>query len=694
MATFTVMNTNDSGAGSLRQAISDAATAAGADSIIFDASLMGGTITLSSGELAIAGAGKVTISGDINGDGGADITISGNSSSGILNVAGGSQVALTALNFTAAQATASSASVPYSGAVVNAGTLSITTCNFINNTATGFAEAELYGASVGSAIFNGSGATLTVTETAFSSGTATAAAGGTGAPAGWGGNAGAILNFGTLALAHVLFENNTSSAGNGGSTAGGFTFQGGAGGSAAGAVFNTGTVSGTFLATGNTAIAGSGGGGSPPGTAGNANNAVLNAGTGTNTASGGDHLGTMAADSKLDLGQNSYYYGLSGDDTIMGGPGSHLYGGAGNDTLTSNGSGVTLEGGKGDDIYIVQGASDIIIEKAGDFNDRVQALASFALAADDSIEFMTTVNATDTTAINLTGNASVQSITGNAGNNVLDGGVDNLEDDLVGLGGNDTYVLHNSLMDNVVDLEGIDTITSTISRDLGNHQAIEKLVLLGKAAIDGFGNGLKNTITGNGAVNHLSGGLGADKLFGMAGNDVLQGNAGMDALDGGAGQDRASFSDEKVSVVVTLKDNGAAVNATLGGIKGDSLKNIENLSGGSTGDKLTGNSSANALTGNGGSDVLNGKSGNDTLTGGAGNDVFRFDVLHFGADKVTDFSDGHDRLSFGTSVASHFSEFAISANNTTTVTVHHGVDKIVLHSAVAIHLSAADFLFA
>jgi hypothetical protein len=49
-ATITVLNTNDSGAGSLRQAISDSSSG---DTINFDSSLNGQTITLTSGELLI-----------------------------------------------------------------------------------------------------------------------------------------------------------------------------------------------------------------------------------------------------------------------------------------------------------------------------------------------------------------------------------------------------------------------------------------------------------------------------------------------------------------------------------------------------------------------------------------------------------------------------------------------------------------
>ncbi len=64
MLTFLVTNTNDSGAGSLRQAILDANAAAGADTIDFDTAGVFATpqtITLTSGTLVISG--DLTING-------------------------------------------------------------------------------------------------------------------------------------------------------------------------------------------------------------------------------------------------------------------------------------------------------------------------------------------------------------------------------------------------------------------------------------------------------------------------------------------------------------------------------------------------------------------------------------------------------------------------------------------------------
>lgn len=67
LSTFTVMNTNDSGAGSLRQAVLDANAASGADIVEFDASLQNSTIALTSGFIQITDA--LTIRGvDANGN--------------------------------------------------------------------------------------------------------------------------------------------------------------------------------------------------------------------------------------------------------------------------------------------------------------------------------------------------------------------------------------------------------------------------------------------------------------------------------------------------------------------------------------------------------------------------------------------------------------------------------------------------
>src|SRR5262249_25418938 len=83
-ATITVMNTNDSGAASLRQALADANDA---DSINFDAALSG-TITLTSGELLVNDS--ITISAP----GGSILAVDGNVSSRVFRIASSNPVTI------------------------------------------------------------------------------------------------------------------------------------------------------------------------------------------------------------------------------------------------------------------------------------------------------------------------------------------------------------------------------------------------------------------------------------------------------------------------------------------------------------------------------------------------------------------------------------------------------------------------
>jgi Ca2+-binding RTX toxin-like protein len=125
--------------------------------------------------------------------------------------------------------------------------------------------------------------------------------------------------------------------------------------------------------------------------------------------------------------------GSSGADHLEGdGFANILIGNAGNDTLDGGAGADRLEGGAVDDAYLVDDASDLVIEAAGGGADSIRTAVSYAIAGDSEIEVLTALGSA---SIALTGNGSANTLTGNAGANVLHGGGG--RDRLFGGAGND-----------------------------------------------------------------------------------------------------------------------------------------------------------------------------------------------------------------------------------------------------------------
>lgn len=146
-----------------------------------------------------------------------------------------------------------------------------------------------------------------------------------------------------------------------------------------------------------------------------------------------------------------------------------------------------------------------------------------------------------------------------------------------------------------------------------------------------YGGSAGDRLEGDQYNNLFKGKAGADVLLGGDGNDTLNGGTGKDIMDGGAGRDLADYSDRSGAVVVTL-NGSTTVTVSVGGKAEDSIKNIEDVTGGTGADKLTGDSKANKLIGGTGADTLIGGAGDDFLldydkgvwTGGTGKDIFQF----------------------------------------------------------------------
>ena len=130
-------------------------------------------------------------------------------------------------------------------------------------------------------------------------------------------------------------------------------------------------------------------------------------------------------------------------------------------------------------------------------------------------------------------------------------------------------------------------------------------------------------ILGGDGDDQLYGELGRDRLDGGAGNDQLrgddygQGAVSADVLLGGTGRDSVSYNTYRVPVSVNLdgraNDGKAGEKDTVGA-------DVEDIEGGSAGDRLIGSTANNYLQGWSGSDVLYGGAGDDVLEDGLGRD--------------------------------------------------------------------------
>ncbi|HEY8617024.1 type I secretion C-terminal target domain-containing protein [Phenylobacterium sp.] len=79
----------------------------------------------------------------------------------------------------------------------------------------------------------------------------------------------------------------------------------------------------------------------------------------------------------------------------------------------------------------------------------------------------------------------------------------------------------------------------------------------------------------------------------------------------------------------------------------------QSITGNNLGNVLTSNDYGSTLNGGAGADTLVGGRSQDVLTGGAGADVFKFNVLPWGAGRVSDFTTGADRLDLSAIFQAH-----------------------------------------
>ncbi|MGM9489868.1 beta strand repeat-containing protein [Ideonella sp. YS5] len=260
--------------------------------------------------------------------------------------------------------------------------------------------------------------------------------------------------------------------------------------------------------------------------------------------------------------------GTGNPDILVGRPGANeVEGGQGNDVL-DGANGVVMRGNAGNDLYIVEAASDKVSELSGEGTDRVASYVNYTLTG--NVENLLLRGG----ALNGTGNSKANSIVGNDNANTLSGlgGNDSLDgatgaDTMIGGLGNDTSVVDNA-GDVVTEAagEGTDVIQSSVTRVLDAN--VENLTLTGSAAIDGTGNSLNNILLGNAGNNILDGDLGSDQLTGGAGGDTF-GFGSLVGLDSVADFDAAADTVRISMAGIPIGDGDTVVeNGTTRGAPG------------------------------------------------------------------------------------------------------------------------------
>lgn len=401
---------------------------------------------------------------------------------------------------------------------------------------------------------------------------------------------------------------------------------------------------------------------------------------GTGSISGIERLtasisGTLDND-VINLGATYDYatemHGLSGNDTLIGGAAAdtlfgedgadYLIGADGDDQLDGGlGQTNTLQGGLGNDTYIINIAGDSIIEFADEGYDEVRTtLTAYVLGSNvDYLRF------SGSGAVVGIGNALDNRIVGGAGADQLFGmdGGDILygydpdtgagfgaANTLIGGAGNDYYYVDGVGDSTIEAVDGGSDIVITYASAYALQANIEGLNFFGSGNFTGVGNDLGNSIRG---------GSFADVLIGLAGDDSLDdgGFFQADTMIGGTGNDSYRVSNSGASIIELAGEGYDTVYLdTIYVMTFIMPANVEEVfASGGVGYAVTviGNDLNNQIYGGSAGGALYGMGGNDQLTsfptggvftlfGGTGNDYY--EVSNIATSVIEYAGEGTDQI--------------------------------------------------
>ncbi len=309
---------------------------------------------------------------------------------------------------------------------------------------------------------------------------------------------------------------------------------------------------------------------------GNGGNDVLDGGLGADTLFGAGGNDVLIAGTG-DVSRNTLY-GQGGNDLLLGGDGPDLLlgggdndtinGGAGDDDINDLGGMNLIDGGAGNDHFIILAArpGDVSMVTGGAGRDSYQFLSYSNLSTDRELiirdfaagpngDFFTMsdllhLQAQGSAAGNPFGTLGLLRLVQDGADTLLQWDADGPASKLAGW----ATIAH---LKNVVAT----TLTADNFEPGFRPDGVQPGIKLAASALD-------TLLAGQGGDDVLQGGLGADSLIGGSGNDTL---------DGGAGVDSALYSTARNDFNITTTANGFQVSDKTGVAGVDSLSHIEEL---------------------------------------------------------------------------------------------------------------------
>lgn len=344
---------------------------------------------------------------------------------------------------------------------------------------------------------------------------------------------------------------------------------------------------------------------------GGADNDILLGGDGNDTLDGGEGIDSLDGGS----GQDILHAGGGSDFLAAGSGNSVLFGDEGDDRLDSGGyngfGNAVLEGGAGNDTYMVDSVADTVIEAADEGTDSIFASSlsgSISYTLSENVENISWANA-GAGALTFIGNDLDNTLSGDKGF-TLDGRGGN--DALNGFNGGTTFIFApGGGQDTVRSFDGA-SLDFLVPDTLQLQDVLPSDVTVVRN-VDNV------VISRNGTTDQVT----IQSFFTF--NGFNPGNTFPHQVE------QVQFEDGTVWGIPALTDKIVRVTGTDGA---DELRGFDNKD-----DTILGFAGDDTLVGLSGNDVLDGGPGNDILIGGPGSDSYIFN-LGDGVDTIEDHAEG------------------------------------------------------